>query len=132
MTTGSSTASDESQVSSSGAEQMNKNLGHPSTSNTARPGCMVRVPEHGSSVSASSGASSTSSSRLSGHSRNSSWDMRYAYNSSLTRNQQNWTNGGNHSRAASLELRHSRNSSADLNKLIKNDIGILMGSNQGN
>lgn len=32
-----------------------------------------------------------------------------------------------HSRAASLDLRHARNSSADLNKLIRNDVGLVFG-----
>lgn len=32
-----------------------------------------------------------------------------------------------HSRAASLDLRHARNLSADLNKLIRNDVGLLFG-----
>lgn len=36
-----------------------------------------------------------------------------------------------HSRAASLDLRHVRNSSADLNKLFRNDIGLVFG-NPGN
>jgi hypothetical protein len=33
-----------------------------------------------------------------------------------------------HSRAASLDLRHVRNSSADLNKLFRNDVGLVFGS----
>lgn len=33
-----------------------------------------------------------------------------------------------HSRAASLDLRHTRNSSADLNKLFRNDIGLIFGT----
>lgn len=33
--------------------------------------------------------------------------------------------GPGHSRAASLDLRHARNSSADLNKLFRNDVGLV-------
>lgn len=33
--------------------------------------------------------------------------------------------GAGHSRAASLDLRHARNSSADLNKLFRNDVGLV-------
>lgn len=33
--------------------------------------------------------------------------------------------GPSHSRAASLDLRHARNSSADLNKLFRNDVGLI-------
>ncbi|XP_018300128.1 BTB/POZ domain-containing protein KCTD3 isoform X2 [Mycetomoellerius zeteki] len=35
-----------------------------------------------------------------------------------------------HSRTPSLDLRHARNNSADLNKLYKNDIGLIFGSQQ--
>lgn len=78
-----------------------------------------------------------------GHSRNSSWDMRLTYGgaggggnggTTSARNLQGWTapaplNG--HSRTASLDMRHSRNSSVDLNKLIRNDVGLLF-SNSSN
>lgn len=57
------------------------------------------------------------SARLSGH----SWDLR------PSRNTPGW-NG--HSRTASLDLRHSRNSSADLNKIIRNDVGLVFNSHQ--
>lgn len=57
------------------------------------------------------------------HSRNSSLDMRVGSRSAA---------GRCHSRAASLDLRHTRNSSADLNKLIRNDVGLVFGANQGN
>lgn len=59
-----------------------------------------------------------SSARLSGH----SWDLRSA------RNTPGWN--ATHSRAASLDLRHSRNSSADLNKIIRNDVGLVFNSHQ--
>lgn len=96
----------------------------------ARPGSMVRVPEmqSGSAVttinSTNNVVNTSTTSRHSGHSRNSSWDLRSTYTSnSTTRNPQAW-NGSAHSRTASLDLRHSRNSSADLNKIIRNDVGL--------
>jgi hypothetical protein len=50
------------------------------------------------------------------HSRNSSWDMRVSQR-----------NNAQHSRNPSLDLRHhSRASSADLNKFMKNDLGIVL------
>jgi hypothetical protein len=33
-----------------------------------------------------------------------------------------------HSRTASLDLRHTRNSSADLNKMFRNDVGLVFGT----
>lgn len=39
--------------------------------------------------------------------------------------------GHPHSRTPSLDLRHTRNSSADLNKLFKNEIGLVFGPQQG-
>lgn len=51
------------------------------------------------------------------HSRTSSWDLRVSRN---------------HSRNPSLDLRHSRNSSADLNKFVKNDLGLVFGQLQQN
>lgn len=36
-----------------------------------------------------------------------------------------------HSRTSSLDLRHARNNLADLNKLHKNDISLVFGSQQG-
>lgn len=94
----------------------------PGTSTYPRPGSMIRVPEAMPSTSGISNPVNPSSSR---HSRNSSWDMRVSYNSN-----RNWVPG--HSRTASLDLRHSRNSSADLNKYIKNDIGLVFGQIQQN
>ncbi|XP_053670777.1 SH3KBP1-binding protein 1 [Anopheles nili] len=112
-----------------------------------RPGSMVRVPEFppgpagpctsGSTngagsgggsvagVSGTGGAGGSNSSRHAGHSRNSSWDLRVSYNGNGNRNSQ-WMPG--HSRTASLDMmRHSRNSSFDLNKCIRNDVGLLFG-----
>ncbi|XP_055322322.1 SH3KBP1-binding protein 1 [Sitodiplosis mosellana] len=71
-----------------------------------------------------------SSSRHSGHSRNSSWELRSTYNGTApSRNAQGW-NASAHSRTASLDLRHSRNSSADLNKIIRNDVGLVFNPHQ--
>ncbi|KYM83601.1 BTB/POZ domain-containing protein KCTD3 [Atta colombica] len=52
------------------------------------------------------------------HMRNSSLDYRLPQR------------GLPHSRTPSLDLRHARNNSADLNKLYKNDIGLIFGSQQ--
>lgn len=95
-----------------------------------RPGSMVRVPEFSQS-SGSSGSSTgggASGSRHAGHSRNSSWDLRVSYNGN-GRNSQ-WAPG--HSRTASLDMmrHHSRNSSVDLNKYIRNDVGLVFGPGQ--
>ncbi|XP_055587165.1 BTB/POZ domain-containing protein KCTD3 isoform X2 [Uranotaenia lowii] len=91
------------------------------TSSNPRPGSMVRVPEYYQS-SGSSGSSGR------GHSRNSSWDLRVSYNGN-GRNSQ-WAPG--HSRTASLDMmrHHSRNSSVDLNKYIRNDVGLIFGQTQ--
>lgn len=64
-----------------------------------------------------------STSRHSGHSRNSSWDLR------SSRNTPGWSATA-HSRTASLDLRHSRNSSADLNKIIRSDVGLVFNPHQ--
>lgn len=71
-----------------------------------------------------------------GHSRNSSLELRYGL-SGCSRSSQDLrgltTNrvppGSGHSRASSLDLRHARNSSADLNKLMRNDVGLVFGAN---
>ena len=69
------------------------------------------------------------------HSRNSSLEMRLNLAGGCSRSSHDLrglsgrgTAGGSHSRAASLDLRHTRNSSADLNKLIRNDIGLVFGN----
>lgn len=72
-----------------------------------------------------------------GHSRNSSLELRYGISGSCSRSSQDLRGlasnrvppGPGHSRAASLDLRHARNSSADLNKLIRNDVGLVFGAN---
>lgn len=73
------------------------------------------------------------------HSRNSSLDLRIASNgcaavasrSSTDIRNMAGRSGVGHSRAASLDLRHTRNSSADLNKLFRNDVGLVFGTHQG-
>nr|CAD7423879.1 unnamed protein product [Timema monikensis] len=73
------------------------------------------------------------------HSRNSSLDLRVSSNGCtgvVSRSSTDIRNiagrsGVGHSRAASLDLRHTRNSSADLNKLFRNDVGLVFGAHQG-
>ncbi|KAG5872675.1 hypothetical protein JTB14_012951 [Gonioctena quinquepunctata] len=67
--------------------------------------------------------------RPQGHSRNSSLELRLGISNSYSRSSQDLRGlaSRTHSRAASLDLRHARNSSADLNKLIRNDIGLVFG-----
>lgn len=64
-----------------------------------------------------------------GHSRNSSLELRLGMSTSYSRSSQDLRGlaSRGHSRAASLDLRHVRNSSADLNKLIRNDVGLIFG-----
>ncbi|CAH1162973.1 unnamed protein product [Phaedon cochleariae] len=67
--------------------------------------------------------------RPQGHSRNSSLELRLGISTNYSRSSQDLrglTSRG-HSRTASLDLRHARNSSADLNKLIRNDVGLVFG-----
>lgn len=70
-----------------------------------------------------------------GHSRNSSLELRVGLSGSCSRSSQDLRglasrvpNVSGHSRAASLDLRHARNSSADLNKLFRNDLGLVFGT----
>ncbi|KAH8384118.1 hypothetical protein KR009_012200, partial [Drosophila setifemur] len=81
---------------------------------SSRPGSMVRVPEPSRSS----------------HSRNSSWDLRLGRTGSST-------SGANppapmlHSRNPSMDfMRHSRNSSADLNKVFRNEVGMVFSPTQ--
>ena len=76
-----------------------------------QPGTVIRAP------SDPSRSQSEVPARTHSHSRNSSWDMRVT---------------SRHSRNPSLDLRHSRNSSADLNKFVKNDLGLVFGQLQQN
>lgn len=70
-----------------------------------------------------------------GHSRNSSLELRMNNCSRSSqdlrglagRSAQNPLPG--HSRTVSLDLRHARNSSADLNKIMRNDVGLVFGVN---
>lgn len=109
-----------------------------------KPGSIVRIPEPVPPPNSPSGlptAHSTSSSipHTHGyqrcHSRNSSLDMRVSMSSRNSdirnHNNRNGHSSNGHSRAASLDLRHTRNSSADLNKLIRNDVNLVFGCNQG-
>lgn len=74
-----------------------------------------------------------------GHSRNSSLDLRVSSNGCAAVASRSTTDirnmagrsGVGHSRTASLDLRHTRNSSADLNKLFRNDVGLVFGGHQG-
>ncbi|CAO1386703.1 unnamed protein product [Diamesa serratosioi] len=92
----------------------------PSTSQqgSSRTGGLTRVPSETRSTATDVPAATA---RHHGHSRNSSWDLRVSYNG----NRQ-----PGHSRNPSLDLRHSRNSSADLNKFIKNDLGLVFSTIQ--
>lgn len=92
----------------------------PSTSqqSSSRTGGLTRVPSESRSTATDVPATTA---RHHGHSRNSSWDLRVSYNG----NRQ-----PGHSRNPSLDLRHSRNSSADLNKFIKNDLGLVFSTIQ--
>ncbi|XP_060534512.1 BTB/POZ domain-containing protein KCTD3 isoform X2 [Cylas formicarius] len=65
-----------------------------------------------------------------GHSRACSTELRLGLQANYSRSSQDLrgvTNRG-HSRTASLDLRHARNSSADLNKLVRNDVGLVFGA----
>ncbi|KAI4468290.1 seta binding protein 1 [Holotrichia oblita] len=82
-----------------------------------------------------SGLNSYVQNRQLGHTRNSSLDLRVGLSGSCSRSSQDLrglqTKGpgiSNHSRAASLDLRHTRNSSADLNKMFRNDVGLIFGT----
>lgn len=76
----------------------------------SRPGTVMRAP------SDSRPQNDVSTRHSHSHSRNSSWDLRVS----------------RHSRNPSLDLRHSRNSSADLNKFVKNDLGLVFNNLQQN
>lgn len=125
-TSSNSSCSSESSATSSAS----MSTGTGSASN-ARPGSMVRVPETSTAtVPTISNPTATTTRHTTGHSRNSSWDQRTTYGANgSNRNAQNW-NTTAHSRTASLDLRHSRNSSVDLNKMIRNDVGLVFNSQQ--
>ncbi|KAF4532204.1 hypothetical protein B566_EDAN002267 [Ephemera danica] len=104
----------------------------------ARPGSIVRVPETGCPPPPGSmlhapppTLSHAHGGRPGSHSRNSSLELRMPPNAAaVSRSNQDLRNLGrvvSHSRTASLDLRHTRNSSADLNKMIRNDVGLIFG-----
>ncbi|XP_042884715.1 SH3KBP1-binding protein 1-like isoform X5 [Penaeus japonicus] len=104
------------------------------------PGGVVRLPE---APAASGGVPGPGGGAVavprSGHSRNSSLDMRHnpqivgqglhnnAYPGHISRSSSDLRSHAarSHSRTPSMDLRHSRNSSADLNKFFKTEIGVL-------
>lgn len=98
----------------------NNDSEHPNTSQQSSSRGLTRVPSEPRSTTATD-VPAASAARHHGHSRNSSWDLRVSYNG----NRQ-----PGHSRNPSLDLRHSRNSSADLNKFIKNDLGLVFSTIQ--
>lgn len=117
------------EAASSPVEQYATTSANGAGAGNARPGSMVRVPE----------TSSASSRHSSTHSRNSSWDLRCgrSANGASSSNGASgappaaWNTAGGHSRNASLDfMRHSRNSSADLNKVIKNEVGLVFSPTQ--
>lgn len=87
-----------------------------------------------------------------GHSRNSSWDMRFNSGANNATASAAAASGSAHSRNASMDMRvvpphalhqhhlhhqqqqqqHSRNSSADLNKFMRSDIGLVFGTGATN
>lgn len=79
------------------------------SSSSRQPGTLMRAPSDTSRPANEVPARAT-------HSRTSSWDLRVS----------------RHSRNASFDMRHSRNSSADLNKYLKNDLGLVLGQIQQN
>lgn len=83
-------------------------FGATSSSNQNIGNCSSSVPRPGQIIRTEFIPSSTNNSRHSGHSRNSSWDMRVSYNNSCRK-----------------DLRHHRNSSADLNKYLKSDLNVI-------
>lgn len=111
---------------------------------SARPGSMIRVPEINAGASTSSVSNQPTICTPSanpplvpsrhGHSRNSSWDMRTPFNTPAkpgpSSGSTGWHTSGN-VRASSIDMRHhSRNSSADLNKLVRNEIGLVFSPHQ--
>jgi BTB/POZ domain-containing protein KCTD3 len=82
-----------------------------------RPGSIVRVPENSATAAVLT------------HSRNASLELRMPAPAQVSRSTQELRNRVTHSRTASLDLRHqhTRNSSADLNKMFRNDVGLVFG-----
>lgn len=139
--------SNSSQFQAGSSSSTSSELSGASTSSVqtnARPGSMVRVPElstgaetktTNSTTTAIPSTSTSTNLPRHGHSRNSSWDLRVTYNGNGVSSRivpdtarAAWAPG--HSRTTSLDLRHSRNSSADLNKFIRNDVGLVFSPHQ--
>ncbi|EFA07111.1 BTB/POZ domain-containing protein KCTD3 isoform X2 [Tribolium castaneum] len=107
---------------------------------SVRPGSSIRLPD-GENSGENGGPHwphppqippnqviTTPYSRTQGHSRNSSMELRVSATYSRSSQDLRGLASRGHSRAASLDLRHVRNSSADLNKLFRNDIGLVFGN----
>lgn len=90
-----------------------------------KPGTSIRVPEN---VEGGENVRPVHPYRPQGHSRNSSLEMRLSASYSRSSQDLRGLASRGHSRAASLDLRHARNSSADLNKLFRNDLGLIFGT----
>lgn len=83
----------------------------PAVISEVRPGSIVRVTDSNSART---------------HSRNSSLDLRTSHSRSSL--DVRTVGRASHSRTSSLDMRHSRNSSADLNKFVRDDLGVLFGT----
>ncbi|ENN78128.1 hypothetical protein D910_09726 [Dendroctonus ponderosae] len=81
------------------------------------------------------GKSAEASQKMSLTGGNSSFELRIqaGLQASYSRSSQDLRGVANrvHSRTASLDLRHARTSSADLNKLVRNDLGLVFGTTTG-
>jgi BTB/POZ domain-containing protein KCTD3 len=113
--------SSSSTSSSSTSSQLGRPQGRGSGDSGVRPGSIVRVPENSPALHAPPLT----------HSRNSSLELRMPapVQPVVSRSNQDLRSHGrvSHSRTASLDLRHTRNSSADLNKMFRNDVGLVFG-----
>ncbi|XP_065347993.1 BTB/POZ domain-containing protein KCTD3 isoform X3 [Cloeon dipterum] len=118
------TSESSASICSTTPSQQGRPQGRGSGDSGVRPGSIVRVPENSPALHAPPLTHNST------HSRNSSLELRMpAPAQSVTRSNQDLRSHGrvSHSRTASLDLRHTRNSSADLNKLFRNDIGLVFG-----
>lgn len=103
---------DYAQATSSTGSSVDSEQTHSSISSRPMPGTVMRAPSDPT-------RSQNEVPPRHSHSRTSSWDLRVV--------------SRNHSRNPSLDMRHhSRNSSADLNKFVKNDLGLIFGQLQQN
>ncbi|XP_020706561.2 BTB/POZ domain-containing protein KCTD3 isoform X2 [Athalia rosae] len=97
--------------------------GVPSTSrveisNSSQPTFSLSSSSSTTTSNVTNGAQQGGRASLSTHARNSSLDYRVSQR------------GLPHSRTPSLDLRHARNGSADLNKIFRNDVGLVFGGQQ--